>query len=1128
MGFLAVSLINVFKLSGKETLGFFFTVFNGGNADAFTSGSHVEAGVFGDLYKLFVYCAFAIIFLNLLYQIFKAFFGPLASAESPTRVIFKSSVIALMVTFAQSIVALVFEISQIPFDAVSEDIPISIADVGEKITKNIINTNHGYEADFNSLISFLDGFLLGAGFWSSVLCIVLFFMLIKQFMMLALELAERYLMLGILTIIAPLCIACGAVRGLEDVLKNWISWVINGCIVMIFTTLFLGVFICNFNAQANIPYLLMWIAWFKTGQKIDEHMNALGLKTAKTGGFGLDVMNAMRTGLPMAMQAANGIMGTNFGIPFAPPGRNGKIDNNDKSWQRTLGIANPATGGKTSGLLGAFQQAAFKADKSGKFKEVSDDGQKGISKILNTAKGAFTGEKFGKNSQLSHDELSEMLQNPNKLPKDPQARKDAMQDMLEMKGGKNLADKLKNSGYNLEAISQDKKGDVAFTARDKDNNEIKGKLSEMADPNSSIGVKGDDGVERGLVASALINPNSENSQNPLASIDDNVKNDRNNIFGANQENMTQSGIIGEGGKIEANGEETPIYDSDVKANGTIQRYNENGEKDDNGGFVRMNDGTEEGKLVPESQIQSSGIEQLSSDSMTKDGESIQNYNNVPDVEGNMHQINPSSIQEQDGQMYAKDANTGESFTIDDSDVKLSNDSGRSINASDFTEHSVHGGGTIVQGVGDNGQGDGTFFKTIDSRRYDSQGNLDPNGGYMMTEGANGINTLQSVKTENGNVLSYQMKDSAQATVCTPSGDFAEMSKTNISQNFRPAESNEIPTHLGFNGNTYSCYSDDVLGPNSVRQYVEHGSGTGNYMAVDTYNNKFNEQGRVIPDENGNINVVGKDGNRKSMSASEFSGYNSNTDDGYSNISSYYKTYNPVTNSASYINNKEGQVQFQTVASSSYNGVPTNIDLKNASVAPILDRYGNDTGVRNITLKDGTKYTQYTGNYDTSSAYGAYLEFGGQRTFLEPNPGNDMIRALNNSNIDISKSFTDYALNTNDINYKQLAHSLGIPSDAKNVSMTNGSKGVCITYLSGGHTHAITSAPVTGTNTKQEPITKSIRLSDASTKEIPIGYHMIIKDSVPNVKNLSNKFFDTANIKAKFGTKYRDKNDLNKK
>ena len=58
MGFLAVSLINVFKLSGKKTLGFFFTVFNGGNADSFTSGSHVEAGVFGDLYKLFVYCFF--------------------------------------------------------------------------------------------------------------------------------------------------------------------------------------------------------------------------------------------------------------------------------------------------------------------------------------------------------------------------------------------------------------------------------------------------------------------------------------------------------------------------------------------------------------------------------------------------------------------------------------------------------------------------------------------------------------------------------------------------------------------------------------------------------------------------------------------------------------------------------------------------------------------------------------------------------------------------------------------------------------------------------------------------------------------------------------------------------------
>lgn len=568
MSYLASVLIKVFSLSGTDTLDLFFDTFNGRTYNGVTAGAVKDSGLFGQAYTLFMYCAFAIIFLGMLYQIFKAFFGPLVQAESPGRVVLKSCFFAILAANAQNIVALVLEIAQIPYDAISSGIPdVDAAYFGKKMLENATDMS---EFNIDSVIGGTILPTMNPSFWSSVLSIVLFFMLIKSFMALALELAERYLMLGILTIIAPLCIACGALKATEEVFKNWLSWVINGCIVMIFTTFFLGVFIIGFTAKADVPFLLLWIAWFKTGQKIDEHMNALGLKTAKTGGFGLDVMNAMQSGLPAALGAVNKIAGTGVGIPFAAMAgaRGNGSDPSKSTLLGKLGVGDMTTGQKATGLTGlrnraisGIDDAIFgKRDKDGHIIKGSGKGKDLLRKAetqalrgINAAKevaslrGTNNGHGFhGNNSGLTHEQLQKMASGEMPMPAvgTPEFQNIA-KDLAAMKGGEDFAKKLEDNGFKFNNMQMDKRtGDLKFSAEDEHGNKIQGTITE--DPDKFGGahrLTGDDGIERGFVGKS-----DENENSPMKALfpEQDSKEDENaaNVIGANEENLEQTGTIG--------------------------------------------------------------------------------------------------------------------------------------------------------------------------------------------------------------------------------------------------------------------------------------------------------------------------------------------------------------------------------------------------------------------------------------------------------------------------------------------------------------------------------------------------------------------------------------------------------
>lgn len=509
MAYLASMLVGVFKLSGLDTLDFFFNVFNG-NPSADTTTGAADAGLFSDVYRIFLYTAIAIIFLNMIYQIFKAFFGPLASAEAPTRTVLKSILFCGLAAASQVIVAIVFEVTQIPYDAITTAVSTTVDAelIGQKFMNNLHNTSFGMD-------SLLSGQTLAfsGGFWSTILSIILFFMLIKQFMALALELAERYLILGLLTLIGPLCIACGAIRSLQDVFKNWLSWIINGCIVMTMTTLFLAVFIQAFSATTSVPYLLLWIAWMKTGQKIDEHMNALGLKTAKTGGFGLDVMHAMHTGLPMALGMADKATGTRTQalLNYAKGGFKAK----DKPAGFGLMANDKRLGESRKGLLGvdSLAKGAAKAidKKTGtnlenKLNNAEKNAAQKLSKLGNGANNWVHGKKagtdVGERTGISKEQLMNYAKNPSLIPARPGTKEydDMAKDLAALQGGKKFAQELENKGYQLTKMEAGKDGTLNFEGVDKEGNKMVASVTDTPpiEGSGQIKLEREDGEEKGL------------------------------------------------------------------------------------------------------------------------------------------------------------------------------------------------------------------------------------------------------------------------------------------------------------------------------------------------------------------------------------------------------------------------------------------------------------------------------------------------------------------------------------------------------------------------------------------------------------------------------------------------------
>lgn len=352
-------------------------------------------------YEVFLWAGFFILFTICTFQLFKSFFGPLSEAESPVALIAKTVLFTGLVGFSDQIVQFAINIGTVPYKLLNNPLLFNI-----ELTSLVPNIS-----DITSSVALTGiveaGAVLEIGPLLLILGVAYFVLLIKEFFKLLLEVVERYVILGLLSVVAPLCIACGASKATNQVFKSFMKMLISQIIVMCFSVFFLKGFISGFTnffanvgaatvlgstgsftfrghivvAGANIfVQALMLLAWLKLGQKIDAHMGQLGLNVAQAGGMADTFMSGMKDGLTnpnsTASKLSNTLGNKAFGTSF---GQHGKTPGTQNAWDaalagknskksRIMEASNMNPGGpKTTPQKGAKAAAAKAAVNSGKY-----------------------------------------------------------------------------------------------------------------------------------------------------------------------------------------------------------------------------------------------------------------------------------------------------------------------------------------------------------------------------------------------------------------------------------------------------------------------------------------------------------------------------------------------------------------------------------------------------------------------------------------------------------------------------------------------------------------------------------------------------------------------------------------
>ena len=356
-----------------------------------------------EIYPVFLAGGFFICFTIAVFQLCKSMFGPLSEAESPVqlmvRTVFYTALIGLAIPICNGIIyigAVPYEVMEDyfkPLNAIENNMSdnISFANIFSRLTvEGSADADAAYIANTKAMV---DAIAAVPGLFA-FLVIIMFLQLMKKYCALLIEIVERYVVLGFLTLIAPLCIATGASRATNFVFKSWLQMMISQVIIIFFSSFFLHTFnyafgnwihsftgtvitdsgAAGFLAAANNPFIYFFflLAWLTVAAHVDEYMGQLGLTAAKTGGgMGADFMNNVGRSAGIANAATNKILGTNYGkaggfknpLHEAMAGKAARAAH--KAAGNNTGIRNLSTGLKAAAAKPGFLKAAKNAKAQG-------------------------------------------------------------------------------------------------------------------------------------------------------------------------------------------------------------------------------------------------------------------------------------------------------------------------------------------------------------------------------------------------------------------------------------------------------------------------------------------------------------------------------------------------------------------------------------------------------------------------------------------------------------------------------------------------------------------------------------------------------------------------------------------
>lgn len=177
------------------------------------------------------------------------------------------------------------------------------------------------------------------------------------------EVAERYVILCVLTYCAPLAFAMGGSKSTGEIFRGWLRMFASMCALMVFNLMFVKLLISAMsnapNGTAIIPWMMLIVGIVRMAKKMDGIILRIGLNPALTG----DPLGTRFPGMLTAMTlrsiaqmvtrtAAQGMPSAGHGSP-APPTSGSFMQHSGKQGsQSTSTVGASAQGGAAAGAAG--------------------------------------------------------------------------------------------------------------------------------------------------------------------------------------------------------------------------------------------------------------------------------------------------------------------------------------------------------------------------------------------------------------------------------------------------------------------------------------------------------------------------------------------------------------------------------------------------------------------------------------------------------------------------------------------------------------------------------------------------------------------------------------------------------
>lgn len=242
-------------------------------------------GVVGTLYQNAVLpIAVALLLMILTWQVFKSMFGKLGiNSEDPLELVFRSGFCLFMLVYARDIVNYVLEVAGTPYQWV----------VGTGIT---VDSFSGYVSAAEAAVSVLGTDALSI----SLLLLIMHFVVAWNYFKLLFILAERYVLLGVISYTAPLAFATGGAKATNNILASWSKMFGGQVMIVILDAWCLKMFLAGYGNLMASGYgftrffaaTMCLIGFCKIAGKLDSYMASLGVSMGRTMG-GLSGLGAL-------------------------------------------------------------------------------------------------------------------------------------------------------------------------------------------------------------------------------------------------------------------------------------------------------------------------------------------------------------------------------------------------------------------------------------------------------------------------------------------------------------------------------------------------------------------------------------------------------------------------------------------------------------------------------------------------------------------------------------------------------------------------------------------------------------------------------------------------------------------